>query len=81
MQKPPQQKPVQAGYIQTAVRIPPELHAELQDAAERNGRSMNAEILGRLQAAPINTRLDKIGKDQREIKAMVKEMLGVIGDR
>lgn len=36
-------------YIKTALRLPRALHAAVQDAAERAGRSMNAEIVARLQ--------------------------------
>ena len=81
MQKPPKFTGSQDEYVKTALRLPAALHTELKDAAERNGHSMNAEILARLQEAPALARLDRIGKDQREIKAMVREMLGVIGDR
>ena len=35
-------------YIRTALRVPPELHRALHEAADKNGRSFNAEILGRL---------------------------------
>ena len=39
----------QDDFIKTALRIPRALHAGIQAAAEQTGRSMNAEILGRLQ--------------------------------
>ncbi|MBC7490075.1 MAG: Arc family DNA-binding protein [Glaciimonas sp.] len=55
--------------------MPSDLRAELKDAGERNGRSMNAEIIARLQAAPITDRLDRIERDISEIKAMLREML------
>lgn len=36
-------------YIKTALRLPRALHAEIQASAEDRGRSMNAEIITRLQ--------------------------------
>ena len=39
----------QDDFIKTALRIPRALHAGIQAAAEQGGRSMNAEIIGRLQ--------------------------------
>ncbi len=38
----------QADYIKTALRLPPEIHAKLHDAADDSGRSYNAEIVARL---------------------------------
>jgi len=36
-------------YIKTALRLPRDLHKQVQDEAEARGRSMNAEIVARLQ--------------------------------
>lgn len=36
-------------YVKTAFRLPRDLHADIQASAEQNGRSMNAEIIARLQ--------------------------------
>lgn len=38
----------QQDHIKTALRVPPELHADLHEAARLSGRSYNAEILHRL---------------------------------
>lgn len=35
-------------YIKTALRLPRDLHKQVQDSAEMKGRSMNAEIIERL---------------------------------
>lgn len=40
---------LQDDYIKTALRLPRELHKRVQDLADANGRSMNAEIIARLQ--------------------------------
>lgn len=47
----------QDNYIKTAFRLPPELHRDLVTAAEVKGRSLNAEIISRLQVddAPAGT--------------------------
>ncbi|NMG64391.1 Arc family DNA-binding protein [Azoarcus indigens] len=39
----------QDDYIKTALRLPRELHKLVQDSADDRGRSMNAEIIERLQ--------------------------------
>ncbi|WP_321810105.1 Arc family DNA-binding protein [Burkholderia sp. BCC1985] len=39
----------QDDFIKTALRLPRELHAAIRLAAESGGKSMNAEIIGRLQ--------------------------------
>lgn len=38
----------QDNYVKTALRLPRELHAKLQDAADATSKSMNAEIVSRL---------------------------------
>lgn len=39
----------QSDFLKTALRLPRDLHARIQKAAELSGRSMNAEIIARLQ--------------------------------
>lgn len=41
----------QAEYVKTALRLPPDLHEKLHEAADKRGRSLNAEILERLIAS------------------------------
>jgi hypothetical protein len=40
----------QDDFVKTALRLPRALHADIQSAALAGGRSMNAEIISRLQA-------------------------------
>jgi hypothetical protein len=40
---------IQDNYIKTAFRLPRDLHGELTAVAESKGRSLNAEIIERLQ--------------------------------
>lgn len=39
----------QDNYIRTALRVPPELHKRIHEAAEAGNRTFNAEIIDRLQ--------------------------------
>lgn len=39
----------QDDYIRTALRVPPDLHAQIHEAAKGNNRTFNAEIVARLQ--------------------------------
>ena len=71
MTKPPAKKTTQSEHIKTALRLPPDLHTEIQDAALRNGRSMNAEILTRLKSS----RIDEVLAELTEVKAMVRKVL------
>lgn len=41
----------QDDYIRTALRVPPDLHAQIHEAAKGNNRTFNAEIVARLQAS------------------------------
>jgi hypothetical protein len=80
MSKPPTQKPSQDNWVKTALRLPPELHLELQDAALRNGHSMNAEIIARMKAATISCQLEKIAQEIAEIKSLDKQILSQVSN-
>lgn len=41
----------QDDYMKTALRLPRDLHAQIQEAATESGRSMNAEIVARLNGS------------------------------
>lgn len=71
MTKPPIPKVKQVDYVQTAVRLPRALRDDLREAAIRNGRTMNAEIIARLQASP----LDELAEQNEEIKRLLRELL------
>lgn len=71
MPKPPIQKTVHTDSIKTSVRIPRELHEQLQAAADRDARSLNAEILVRLQSSPF----DEIKRQNEEIKLMLRMLM------
>ncbi|WCM88813.1 Arc family DNA-binding protein [Acidovorax sp. NCPPB 3576] len=46
----------QDDYIRTALRVPPDLHKEIHEAADKAGRSFNAEIIERLQQTGLEGR-------------------------
>ena len=71
MKIPPVHKQSQVDYIQTAVRMPHSLRAEIQATAEKKGRSMNAEIIARLQSSQLDTVLAELA----DLKRMVRTLL------
>ena len=71
MPKPPIQKPVHTDSVKTSVRIPRSLHEELQKAADNDVRSLNAEILARLQAS-MN---DEAKQRHAEVMSMLQRLL------
>lgn len=40
----------QSDFVKTALRLPPDVHAKIHEAASATGRSYNAEIVARLQS-------------------------------
>jgi len=74
MTNPPKQKKTQHGYVQSAVRMPPELRDELREAAESHGRTMNAEILARLQS----DKLDAVMSELTDLKAMLRKVMDAV---
>ena len=43
-------KPSQKDYVKTALRLPPDLHAALHEAAAEGERTYNGEIVSRLRS-------------------------------
>lgn len=74
MTKPPKSSPPQDDYVQSAVRFPRELREEIKRAAERNGRSMNAEIIARLQ----DRQTEALTAELAEIKAALRKILDAV---
>ncbi|MCC6868055.1 MAG: Arc family DNA-binding protein [Burkholderiales bacterium] len=67
----------------TLKNIPPHLHARLRESAERNRRSLNSEILARLERELAVPTVDR-DKLARELSAFTKRLPCVdhrIGDR
>lgn len=71
MTKPPIRKTTQADFVQVKLRMPPAMHAELSSAAEINGWSLNAELLSRLQQAP----LEDLRLRLERVEAMLRRSL------
>jgi uncharacterized protein (DUF1778 family) len=57
------------------VRMPRDLKAQLQAAADLNGHSMNTEFILRLTRAGIDDQYALIMRESGEIKAMLRELL------
>jgi len=67
----------------TLKNIPTDLHARLKESAEKNRRSLNSEILMRLERDVAAPKVDR-DKLARELKAFTKRLPHVdhrIGDR
>ena len=67
----------------TLKKIPDELHARLKESAEKNRRSLNSEILARLERDIAAPKVDR-AKLARELKEFTDRLPNVdhrIGDR
>lgn len=71
MTKPPPKKLDQSNYRKTSFRIPPDLYDEIAADAERNGRSMNAEIIAKLQTDQGAAILSELA----DVKTMIRKLL------
>jgi hypothetical protein len=71
MTKSPSKKLDQSSYRKTSFRIPPDLYDEITADAERNGRSINAEIIARLRA----DQFADILSEMADVKAMIRKLL------
>jgi hypothetical protein len=72
----------QDDYIKTALRLPPELHAEIKSAAEYHGRSMNAEIIARLAGTSASAAtLDTLAAQQLRTQEMVQQVIDALSSR
>jgi predicted HicB family RNase H-like nuclease len=68
MKEKPQKKPA----IKTAMRIPADLHADLQEAASRADHSMNTEIINRLTAAAGGVSLSTLAEQNAQMMAEIR---------
>lgn len=64
----------------TTVRLPPELHAEIREAADRAGHSMNTEIVARL-SAPSGQSLKDIARQNEKTQQMIQTIIDAISPR
>jgi hypothetical protein len=62
----------QDDFIKTALRLPRALHASIREAAQLGGKSMNAEIIGRLQDS---LRAEEVGSVLAQLKSREAELL------
>lgn len=61
----------QDDYIRTALRVPPDLHAQIHESAKENNRTFNAEIVARLRGS-FETRDTELAQDT--VGAMLKSL-------
>lgn len=71
MTKPPVKKPAPPDDVKFNLRLPRQMYADVAAEAERNCRSMNAEIIARLQDDQIGIVLSELV----ELKAMMRRVL------
>jgi hypothetical protein len=74
------EQPLKKPAIKTAMRLPADLHADLKDAATREGHSMNVEMVSRLTAMlggaslhAILAQNRQILEENRELRAEIKK--------
>lgn len=65
----------------TTVRLPPDMHAEIKDTAERRGHAMNDEIVERLRAATDAPTLHEILRQNEKTQAMVQRIIDALSPR
>lgn len=70
MTNPPKQS-ADKKQFNTALRLPPELAGEIKEAAERHGRSMNAEIIARLQKSPLEAISERLDRMERMMQLIL----------
>jgi hypothetical protein len=70
----------QEDHVRTQLRIPRLLHNGLTEAAERNGRSLNAEILARLQVDPLLEGIEDLKRQNLELKDIARKILDNVQD-
>ena len=61
--------------IKTGLRLPREMYDDIAAAAEANCLSLNAEIITRLQAGPMQEALDEIKRHNARIEDMQRQIL------
>lgn len=76
---PPTNKPKKKTYVQTAIRLPAALHREVKEAAARNDRSQNEEMIARLQLPPGDARLAAMERQLEELNRLVRRLLDQAG--
>lgn len=64
----------EAEYVKTSLRLPPALRDEVKQAAKTNGNTMNAELVARIAAKPVQDRLDSLEREIAQIKAILVEL-------
>ena len=66
----------QIDYLKTALRLPRDLHTKIHEAADSSGRTMNAEIVSRLERTFFEdfARLDDSPSEAKDIDDLFVEI-------
>jgi hypothetical protein len=82
------EKPPKKPFIKTAMRLPADLHADIEDAAIRADHSMNDEIIARCAAAAGGASITAVMEQNKQLMAelrrtqeMVQSIINAIGPR
>lgn len=70
MTNPPEQH-ADKKQFKTVLRLPPELADEIKGAAKTNGRSLNNEIIARLQESPLEAVMDRLDRMERMMRLVI----------
>lgn len=70
--------PKQKNFVRFQIRVPPELHANLLRAAERNVRTLNGEIVARLMVDPFAAALVDHDRQLGELRDLSREILEAV---
>ncbi|GAB2731665.1 Arc family DNA-binding protein [Comamonas sediminis] len=71
----------QDDYIRTALRVPPDLHKEIHEAADRAGRSFNAELIERLSRSFRDDQTIELAKSNMATLRMLSSFMSLHLDR
>lgn len=66
-------------YSAMTLRLPREMMARLDKAAEHNGRTRSDEIRARLEASPTDERLEALERDMQALMRMMRKLLDAAG--
>ncbi|MEO7579934.1 MAG: Arc family DNA-binding protein [Massilia sp.] len=74
-------KPDSKDVVRATIRLPANLYLSIEEAAKYNGRSVNAEMVARLESVLLQDQLGKLLRELGEIKQINREILDTVADR
>jgi hypothetical protein len=70
--------PKQKNYVRFQIRVPPELHADLISAADRNIRTLNGEVVARLMGDPFAIAVAEQTRQTGELRELTRKILAAV---